>query len=151
MELSTLIFSFVVLIVSGIIFDTLSRKQASGVKPWAACFLDALYAFPRLFGVGPWKADALYVKTIIADQKHILQKFDFGGDEEEMICRYDPLIDVGLVKSKAQVSPFGAHVLVGSLSKRIKLRLELVDYLKKHPKVENIAVKNPVFVIGFPR
>ena len=31
------------------------------------------------------------------------------------------------------------------------MRLELVDYLKKHPKVEKIAVKNPVFVIGFPR
>lgn len=115
MELKTLIATFAVLVGSGIIFDTITRKQKSGVKPWLACFLDALYAFPKLFGVGPHKKDALYMKTIIADQKKLHQKFDFGGDEEEVTKRHDPLIDIGLLKSKAQVSPFGASVLISSM------------------------------------
>lgn len=151
MELKTLISTFAALLVSGVVYDTVTRKQKSGVKPWLACFLDALYAFPKLFGVGPFKKDALYIKTVIADQMKLHQKFDFGGDEIEVTKRHDPLIDIGLVRSKAQVSPFGASVLIASMSKRMKLRLEMVDYIKKHPKVKSVAMKNPVFVIGFTR
>lgn len=116
MELKTLIATFAVLLVSGIVFDTVTRKQKSGIKPWLACFLDALYAFPKLFGVGAHKKDSLYMKTIIADEKQKLQKFDFGGDEEEICQRYDPLIDIGLVRSKARLSPFGTSVLVTSMT-----------------------------------
>lgn len=147
----SILLTFSLIIVSGIIYDTVTRKQKSGIKPWLACLLDALFAFPELFGVGPFKKDALYMNTIIADQKKSLKMNDLGGEEEEITKRHDPLIDIGLVKSNAHVSPFGAYILISSLAKRIKLRLELIDYLKKHPKVEKIEVRKPVFVIGFPR
>ena len=151
MEFITLVFTFLILIVTGIIYDTFTRKQKSGIKPLIACLLDALFTFPELFRIGPFKKDGLYMKTIISEQKKLLQLSDMGNNEKEMSKRYDLLIDIGLVKSKAHISPFGTYVLVNSLSKRVKSRLQLIDYMKKHPKVETINVKKPVFVIGFPR
>lgn len=151
MELSTLITTFIALIVSGIIYDTVTRKQLSGVKPWLTCFLDALYSLPRLLTLGPFKPDATRLKNIIADQKKITKKTDMGGDEDEMIKRYDPLLDIGLVKSGVKFSPFGQTIVINSLAKRVKSRLDMIDYLKKHPKVEKINVRRPVFVIGFTR
>ena len=151
MELKIFLTTFLVIIVTRIVFDTISRKWKSGVKPLLACFIDAICYYPMLFGIGPYKKRGLYMETIINKEKKNLKLYDMGGDEKEMTKRYDPVMDLGFERSKAEISPGGVLFLANSLSKRIQLRLKLIDYVKKHPKVETIPVKRPVFVTGFTR
>jgi hypothetical protein len=140
-------------IVALIAIDTIRRKKSSGVKPWIACLLDALCVVPRFLGVGPWKNG--YIRSMgkmIANVKKRSGLSDMGGSgEEAMIARYDPILDIGVKKSGIEFSPAGVYFATSSLEKRVLCRLQMVDFMKKHPAVAKVSVRRPVFVIGFPR
>lgn len=140
-------------LVGLIVLDTVRRKKLSGVKPWIACLLDTLCVLPKLLGIGPWKPG--YIKStskMIDNMKKKSGLSDMGGTgEEAMINRYDPILDVGVKKSGIEFSPAGVYFATSSIEKRILHRLEMVDFLKKHPDIVKVSVRRPVFVIGFPR
>jgi hypothetical protein len=131
--------------------DAYRRKQLSGIKPWLACFLDAICVYPQSLGLGYWNKKVPDVKEIVEKVKKSSGLSDFGGDEKEMIRRYQPLLSTGVQKSGAILSPLGVHICASSVGKRVLQRLNLVNYLQRHPAIEKIKLERPVFVIGFPR
>jgi len=45
-----------------------------------------------------------------------------------------------------------ARVIIrGTFTKMVTNRLLIEDYVKRHPEVEDIEIKDPVFILGFPR
>eukprot|EP00592_Proboscia_alata_P008148 CAMPEP_0194367560 /NCGR_PEP_ID=MMETSP0174-20130528/15668_1 /TAXON_ID=216777 /ORGANISM="Proboscia alata, Strain PI-D3" /LENGTH=396 /DNA_ID=CAMNT_0039143389 /DNA_START=652 /DNA_END=1842 /DNA_ORIENTATION=- len=53
---------------------------------------------------------------------------------------------------KARYSPLGFIAAKETLSKRMKMRLQLIDYLKKHSSIKDVEFSMaPRFVIGYPR
>jgi hypothetical protein len=136
-------------IFASLIIDTLSRKRRSGVKPLLACFADSLLYIPQLLKIGPFKT--LEMSFIISEAKRVTGLTDMGGDEKEMIKRYNPLFTEGLKRSKTVISPSGQYLAFASLQKRAENRLLMVDYIKKHPEIAKIEIRRPVFVVGFTR
>eukprot|EP01035_Chromulina_nebulosa_P016957 gene16957-22449_t len=102
-----------------------------------------------MFKIGPWKRHNIY--TTIRESIAQTGLHDFGGDKTTFIERYAVARTLGLERSKAKFSPIGIPIVNLVVRKRIKMRLLLVDYFKKHPHVESIPVKSPIFIIGFPR
>eukprot|EP00597_Dinobryon_sp_UTEXLB2267_P005955 CAMPEP_0170079764 /NCGR_PEP_ID=MMETSP0019_2-20121128/16058_1 /TAXON_ID=98059 /ORGANISM="Dinobryon sp., Strain UTEXLB2267" /LENGTH=407 /DNA_ID=CAMNT_0010293373 /DNA_START=253 /DNA_END=1476 /DNA_ORIENTATION=+ len=74
------------------------------------------------------------------------KKVDFS-----FIERYQTARKIGLERSKAKFSPAGHAFIQSNFASRIAFRLRFVDYLKRHPRVLDMKIKPPVFVIGFPR
>lgn len=52
---------------------------------------------------------------------------------------------------RAKFTPFGHYIICESLTKRVLTKLKMLEYVKRHPSITKIPVKNPIFVIGFPR
>ena len=73
------------------------------------------------------------------------------GNSSEFIQRYDVARKLGFARSKSQLTPFGYYILQETLTRRMVTKLSLFDYLKKHPSIADVPIKNPIFVIGFPR
>ncbi|CAE7605881.1 unnamed protein product [Symbiodinium microadriaticum] len=142
-----------VVIVAAAALDTYRRKQLSGVKPWIACFLDTLCVIPRALGLGVWKKGfARSITDILAKVKRTTGLSDMGGTgEAALIERYDLMLQAGITNSRARLSPSGVYFTANTIEKRITLRLRMIDFLKRHPDIEKIGVRKPVFVIGFPR
>lgn len=138
-------------LIIDICLDAYRRKQLSGVKPWLACFLDAICVYPQYLGVGYWKKKTPDMNDIVEKVKKASGLNDFGGDETEMIRRYQPVLTNGVKKSGAVLSPLGLHICASTVGKRVLQRLQLVSYLKRHPAIEKVKLQRPVFVIGFPR
>lgn len=145
------VFTVITALVIDMILDAYRRKQLSGIKPWLACFLDALCVYPQYLGVGYWGKKALDMNDIVTKVKKQTGLSDFGGDEREMIKRYQPLLTTGIQKSGAVLSPLGVHICATTVGKRVQQRLQLMNYLQRHPAIEKVKLNRPVFVIGFPR
>ena len=127
-----------------------ARRRLAKQKPWRTCFLDVLAEIPYAIGRGPWQRND--IDAAIKSAKRVTGLSDLGGDGGVgMLLRYQTARRVGLEKSKAKYSPAGFAVVFGTIHRRIVTRLRFVDFLKKHPSVEKVIMRPPVFVIGFPR
>lgn len=58
-----------------------------------------------------------------------------------------------LVKAvnRSPVTDFGKFTSTGFGVDALSNRLRLVEYLKRHPEVEDVKIERPVFIVGFPR
>ncbi|MFQ5719710.1 MAG: sulfotransferase, partial [Acidobacteriota bacterium] len=52
---------------------------------------------------------------------------------------------------EAGLSPFGRRVARGILESLLAERLRIVDVLTRHPEIREIPIRQPMFVVGFPR
>jgi len=127
------------------------KRSSSPHRPFLTVLLDTICEFFQYFKLGPWAKGSdistgmeLAIKRCGLTDLGTTTNFDF-------IKRYEVARSVGLKKSKAKFSPVGHYFIQESLTRRIEIRLQLVDYLKKHPNIEKIKMKPPIFVIGFPR
>ncbi|MEW6069247.1 MAG: sulfotransferase [Candidatus Thermoplasmatota archaeon] len=71
---------------------------------------------------------------------------NFGNDN--YIKLMDRLIDN--VK-RAGLTPLGTWFIHFVAQKTAVNRLYIEDYIEKHPEVEDIPIKSPIFIVGFPR
>lgn len=145
------VLTVLIALIIDIILDAYRRKQLSGIKPWLACFLDAICVYPQSLGLGYWSKKTLDMNDIVTKVKKQTGLSDFGGDVKEMIKRYHPVITTGVKKSGATLSPLGVHICASTVGKRVLQRLQLTSYLQRHPAIEKVKLNRPVFVIGFPR
>jgi hypothetical protein len=105
--------------------------------------LDTLIGWFQPFGITPSKLD---VASIIrkAQRRTGLKDAGSGMHEEGMRQLVQAV-------NKAPVTNFGKFSSTGFGVDGLSNRLRLVDYIKKHPEVEDIKIERPVFIIGFPR
>jgi hypothetical protein len=77
---------------------------------------------------------------------------DLGGnDKTTFIERYNTTIVKGQELCKSKFSPGGVIIVKQTMARRMGERLRMMDYLKRHPSIEKISLRQPIFVIGFPR
>ena len=50
-----------------------------------------------------------------------------------------------------QYTPLGEYIVRTALTMRMTERLKMVDYIKKHPEVNNVPIQRPIIIIGFTR
>mmetsp|Transcript_22397 Transcript_22397/g.27365 ORF Transcript_22397/g.27365 Transcript_22397/m.27365 type:complete len:501 (-) Transcript_22397:104-1606(-) len=133
---------------------TIFRKHLCGpVKSWLNCFLDALFYIPCNLKLGIYRTPC-DIDTAIKDAMAKTGLSDFDDDGSHSFAnKYRLSRNIGMQQlHKAHHSPFGFIVEKIVLSKRMELRLQLVDYLKKHPSIKDVKfAKAPISVIGYPR
>jgi hypothetical protein len=72
---------------------------------------------------------------------------DLGGDDYR-----EPLERLlGALNTEARLNDFGLIRAQMTISAGLVSRLNIVDYLKRHPQVRDEQVRRPVFIVGLPR
>jgi len=72
---------------------------------------------------------------------------DFGDDEFR-----EPLqILVKSLEEEANLNFFGHQAMKMTLVQRLANRLRIKEHLKKHPEIEEIPIKRPIFIVGLPK
>ena len=160
------IIAYIVMIPTTLLMRIYYRWSQSHGKPLLACALDTLCEIPALLELGPWKhsngiqraLETAMAETGLHDfgtedgaackpSGSVLNKVDRTG----FIQRYLVTREAGRRASGVDYSPLG-HLIVGNvLHKRMCTRLRHIDYFKKHTQIRQVPIKNPIFVIGFPR
>ena len=153
-ELLRLLVIIVILIIIITVYNIIIIRKRNPNRPIIACYLDILISSARFINMGTWGKD----NDILAALKNAIKEFNFkitdlGGKDngERMIQKYNITRKLGLERSEAKYTPLGSYISLISLTERMKTRLGLVDYFKKHQSVEKINVGKPVFITGFPR
>lgn len=105
--------------------------------------LNTLIGWLQPFGITPSEVSSEKI-TEKAKKNTGLSDFGSGIHEEGMkqlilSMNKEPITHFAKVSS----TMFGTDALSN--------RLRLVDYLKKHPEVNDIKIERPVFIVGFPR
>lgn len=149
-KLATAVVAAVIAFAVFVYFDATSRKKVSPSTTLLRCVLDSLCVIPKALKVGPW-AKPFTFATAISQAKEITKLNDMGPHEASICARYDVALKIGLAKSKMKISPLGDYFLLRTNRLRMETRLKLIEYAKQHPELKSIEIKNPVFVIGFPR
>lgn len=131
-------------------YYNLLRKQ-SPHRPVIGILIDMVCFIPFMLGLGPWSRPN-DIRTGVEQAMKETGLSDFGkSDHEKVIERYEVARRYGMERSQGKWTPFGYFVSGEMLKKRMVTKLQFVDYLKKHSSIEKIPIKNPIFVIGFPR
>ena len=135
-----------------VLTDSVVRKLREKKKPYITCLLDSSLAICSYLGISHWGRPN-DITTAVQNAMKKTKLNDLGGNNKgvEMISRYTVVRNIGLEKSKARYSPLGHYIAMEVLQKRMECRLQFIEYLKKHPTINDVKVNSPVFVIGFPR
>jgi hypothetical protein len=142
---------FIVLLFLFLAAEVVYRKFRSGNKELYAIFLDSLLHIPQLLKLSKF-AQGNDIGYGMLKASKFTRLSDFGSTEL-MIKSYETCRNVAMKKNPTvEFSPLGYLLTQQFLFGRMNIRLRLIDYCKKHPKVKDIAFeKPPTFVIGFPR
>ena len=147
----TILLVLVVGVVGKLLLSFIQRRKNNPHRPTLTSFLDAMCEIFLFIRIGPWA----YPPDIDAATKLAMKETgltDWGTtDNFDFVKRYNAVRTAGMMKSHARFSPVGHYYVLSSLVRRMATRLKLFGYLKKHPTIQQIQMKAPVFVIGFPR
>lgn len=148
--------AFLLALVIGFIvfvpFTTVFRKLTQPSKTWLSCLLDALLELPQLLRLGKFARDndineALRTAVVATG----LRDLTLPEEDLSFVSRYVETRRVGRERLSVSYSPSGYLMVQEMLHRRMCTRLRFVDYLQHHPEVGRVALKDPIFVIGFPR
>lgn len=150
-----IIIAVVVSVVVVLISLVLRRKQLSPKKPLLTCILDTILQPLQYFKIGEWG-----IPYTVEGQLEVAKKNtklnDLNIDKNEkfsFIDRYNVSYNSSLKQCTAEVSPLGHLMRSRALLRRLEIRLQMTDFMKKYPKVveKKSFSSPPVFIIGFPR
>lgn len=138
---------FVVLPATVILILTLIRCQHYPEKSFKNNLYNVLLAPLRMFRLGPYKGRI----SIENAMKYAVKKAkltDFG--DTRFIDGYK-VLENSKVHKKLRLSNLGyiSHSL--EMNETMVRRLKMIEYLKKHPEVLKVPVREPIFVVGLPR
>jgi hypothetical protein len=145
-----LLLTLVGALVGFILLEFIYRKMKSGSKPSGALLIDSFLDLFRMLGVGPYsKGSDIGTALIEAAKSTGLSDY---GNTELMVKLYETTRNVAVARSSAKYSPVGHFLAQRMIVKRMEIRLQMIDYIRKHPKVSDVKFdRPPIFVIGFPR
>ena len=55
------------------------------------------------------------------------------------------------LREEADLSPFGRRIIDFMLGATLVNRLQILDFLRRHPEIDRVPVEAPVFILGLPR
>lgn len=126
--------------------EAFKRLKVTLHRPSIVILLDAICTPFMYLRIGPWRRvsdittalpDAMKATKLTQlhfEGIHKNKKINADADSS-YLERYQVARQLGLEKSGAKLSPAGHLVLQNNLANRVVIRLNFVEYLKKHPKV----------------
>ena len=127
------------------------KTEVDATRPALARVLNTILAVPQTLQISYWGVpNDIHTAIKMAKKETGLSDFGFGG-ERFMVESYDLVRRIGLHRSGAEYTSLGHYFVVQALSNRVRDRLEMVEYVRRHPQIQTIKLDSPVFVIGFPR
>jgi hypothetical protein len=128
------------------------RMSFSPSKSVVMCILDTLCDIPAWLQIGPWNKNATSLEAILEAATKSTKLDDFGELSRPLFMKlYTTARAIGVQKSKAISSPFGGLLLNMLMKQRFIGRLKFIDYLKRHPKIEETRLQPPIFITGLTR
>jgi hypothetical protein len=139
-------------VLTAFVVRVVVRKLHSPNRTLRLCLNDALFEIPYRLRILNCK-DGNGIDEAMAFAMKQTGLTDFGKTDPtlEFAKRYRVVETVGITRSKMKLSPAGFIISRMLLRRRMTWKLNLNEYLKRHPLVEKQAVRPPIFVIGFPR
>ena len=145
--------AFVAIAICFFISVFISLRRRSPKRPFATTIFDTLCYIPYSLKIFKWgRGNDIHTCLQIAIQATGL--FNLGlivDNDHQFLERYALARKLGLARSRAQYTPFGYLLTQTTLTRRLTIRLNFMNYLLKHPRITRIPVKKPIFVIGFTR
>lgn len=168
----TMGFSLSVTFLVFIGLQTVYRKARSGiVKPWFSCFMDSFLYIPSVLKIGPYKItgnkdgiDAAIINAVkstgladfgVDNNKQKQEETSLNSKSDHSFAQlYRIIHSVGRDEQMKTVrySPTGYLLEERSWTYKMETRLQLVDYIKRHPSIRNVTFdRPPIFIIGLAR
>lgn len=124
------------------------NKQKNPEKSYMIAFLNTLFTPFRLLKVGIFDDSKITLEGSMKVAMKQLHLSDFG--DLTFVERYRKIAKHRSIKDK-QFSNLGYLLASGEWEMMTRRRLRLVEFLKKHPEVTNIPIKEPLFIFGLGR
>ncbi len=109
--------------------------------------LRAIDALGRGVGRLGWQGVRFDVETVLEQSRRTAKLEDFGDER----FREGLEVLVASLEADARLSPFGRYVAKRQLVEVLMHRLNITEYRKTHPEVEEQRIEKPLFVLGLPR
>lgn len=140
---SLLLFSFVFI----------SLRRRSPKRPFVTTIFDTLCFVPYKLKILLWGQgnDVFSCLRAAVKETGLVNLGKLIDGDHAFLERYATARKVGMAKSKAEYTPFGYLLTQKTLTRRLTVRLNFMNYLMKHPRITRIPVKKPIFIIGFTR
>lgn len=130
------------------LFCLYQQKMKCPDKSWVLAAFNVLTYPLRLFQLYPFHHSRLTLRSYYDEVQQELGLYDYG-DKEFLKC-YESFEN--LPESKKLIPTNIGYVTMSiDLKRQLRRRLEMVAYLKKHPEIMNITIKEPIFVVGLGR
>lgn len=145
-------FSVITIWLFHVFYEVIKRKfYLNRHRTWAVTIIDAILTLPQSLHFFPWShSNDIY--AIIKDAMLETKLTDFGTNNSSyLVQRFALVREVALEKLKAVYNPPGYYIIYLALKKRFITRLQFIEYMKLHPRIDEIQIKPPIFITGFPR
>jgi hypothetical protein len=143
---------FTLSLVFGKLFiDLLRRKRNNLHKKWPVIIIDTICSYLQAMKLSVW-GQSNDVHSCLDMVIKATGLTDLGGkDSKTFLERYRLSRVLGMERCGCRFTPTGYALAMRAVHERMKYRLLFVEYLKNHPAIEATPLKEPIFVIGFPR
>jgi len=141
---------FIAVYIITFTFFVIKRKFRSPEKSWKNSLINVALTPLRIFKVGPYAHGKISLEGSMKSAIKKTKLNDFGGKGADFVEMYGKIMNSVSFKNQKfhNLGYISANI---EISMALARRLTLVEYLKENPKVLDIPVRAPVFVMGLPR
>jgi hypothetical protein len=123
-------------------------KKKFPEKSWVIATIDTIMLPMRVFHIGPFQRGEWTYEKAMAAAEEATGLHDWG--DRTFIEAYKSL-QAGKIHNRLRMTNLGQFVVQNEFEMIMGRRLRAVEYLKRHPEIVNIKIKDPVFVFGLGR
>jgi hypothetical protein len=142
------IFAVLIAIVVGVVYLVHRHKQKYPEKSYVIALLNTIFIPLRLLHLGPFSMGKVTLEKSMEIAMKDSGLTDFG--DLSFVESYKKMSELPVFKT-LKLSNLGFMMAAGEFQMNLRRRLELVNFLKKHPEVEKVPIKEPLLIFGLGR
>lgn len=123
-------------------------KRKFPEKSWTIALVDTIMFPLRKFRIGPFKRGEWSIANSMAHAEEVTGLHDWG--DRTFVEAYKAL-HAGRIHKRLRFTNLGQFIMQNEFEMIFGRRLRAIDYLKRHPEIEKIQIKEPIFVFGLGR
>jgi hypothetical protein len=140
--------TFVIAMVVGVAYLVVKHKKKNPEKSYVIALLNTLFIPMRALNLGPFAMGKVTLeKSMEVAMKETGLK-DFG--DLSFVDSYKKISTLPFFK-RLHFTNLGYVMAASEFQMNLRRRLMMVNYLKKHPEILNIPIKQPLFIFGLGR
>lgn len=137
-----------VLIVVAAVIMLVQFKRKFPEKSWVIALIDTIMFPLRVLRIGPFKRGEWTYEKSMQHAEEVTGLHDWG--DRAFVESYKTL-HAGRIHKRLKFTNLGQFIMQNEFEMIMCRRLRAIDYLKSHPEIEKIEIKEPVFVFGLGR